>query len=50
MAASGPCQGAARDVVNTIPNREVSLAMLFPLKSVIQFGQHLIGLLHVGSW
>ena len=48
MTAAGPSHGAARAVVNTIPDREEFFAMVFALEDVIQFGQHLIGLLHVG--
>src|ERR1700693_1104469 len=47
MTAAGPSHHAARAVVNTIPDREESFAVVFALEGVIQFGQHLIGLLHV---
>ena len=48
VTASGPSHRTARAVVNTIPDREKSLAVLFALEGVIEFGQHLIGFLHVG--
>ena len=48
MTAAGPSHRAARAVVNTIPDREESFAVVFALEDVIKFGQHLIGLLHVG--
>jgi hypothetical protein len=48
MTASGPSHRAVRAVVNTVLDREKSLAVLFALEGVIEFGQHLIGLLHVG--
>src|SRR5258705_9730621 len=47
MTASGPSHRTARAVVNTIPDREESLAVLFALEGVIEFGQHLVGLLHI---
>jgi hypothetical protein len=48
MTAAGPSHRAARAVVNAIPDREESFAVVFALEGVIQFGQHLIGLVHVG--
>jgi hypothetical protein len=48
MTAAGPSHRAARAVVNTIPDRKESFAVVFALEDVIKFGQHLIGLIHVG--
>src|SRR5580704_14379271 len=47
MTPAGPSHRAARAVVNSIPDREESFAVVFSLEDVIKFGQHLIGLLHV---
>ena len=48
MTAAGPSHRAARAVVNTIPDREKSFAVVFSLEDVVEFRQHLIGLLHIG--
>ena len=48
MTAARPSHRATRAVVNTIPDREESFAVVFALEDVIKFGQHLIGLTHVG--
>jgi hypothetical protein len=49
MTAAGPSHRAARAVVNTIPDREEPFAVVFALEDIIKLGQHLTGLLHVGS-
>jgi hypothetical protein len=47
MTAAGPSQHAAFAMVNSIPDREVPFAMLLALKRIVEFSQHLVGVLHV---
>ncbi len=49
MAAAGSSHRTAPTVVNTIPDREESFAVVFSLEDVVEFRQHLIRLRHVGS-
>ena len=49
MTTGAPSHCAAHPVVNTIPDGEESIAVVFALESVIQFSQHLTGLPHIGT-
>jgi hypothetical protein len=49
MTTASPSHDASWAVVNAIPDGKKSLTVLFALKGVIEFGQYLIGPLHVST-
>jgi hypothetical protein len=49
MTTAAPSHRPARALVNTIPDREKSIAVVFALEGVIEFSQHLIGMPHIGT-
>ena len=49
MTTAAPSHRPARALVNTIPDREKSIAVVFALEGVIKFSQHLIRMPHIGT-
>src|SRR5580700_6155303 len=49
MTTAAPSHRSARALVNTIPDREKSIAVMFALEGVIKFSQHLIRMPHIGT-
>ena len=49
MAAAGVGERAAGGVIDAVPDGEVFVAVLRALEGLIQRGQHLVGLSHVGA-
>ena len=48
VTTAAPSQRPVRPIVNAIPDRKEPIAVAFALEGVIESGQHLIGLPHIG--